>query len=69
MESVYEDLTPVEALAQRAYLEAYRQAYTRGYEPGHSQDRERLLYWSALAHASGCTARERVLSAYQPASL
>ncbi len=69
METVYEYLTPVEAQAQRAYLEAYRAAYTRVYELGHSQDRERLLYWSALAHSSGCTARERVLSAYETASL
>ena len=69
METVYEYLTPVEAQAQRAYLDAYRAAYARVYEPGHSQDRERLLYWSALAHGAGRAARERVLSAHEATSL
>ncbi len=69
METVYEYLTQVEAQAQRAYLEAYRAVYARVYEPGYSQDRERQLYWSSLAHSSGCTARERVISAYETVSL
>ena len=69
METVYEYLTPVEAQAQRAYLEAYRAAYARVYDERCSGNREKLVHWSSLAHASGCTARQRVLSAHSAASL
>ena len=61
-------LTPAEARAERAYLEAYRAAYARLYEPEWAGDRERLVYWSELAHAAGRSARERVLSSEQPAA-
>lgn len=49
-----------EARAERAYLESYRTEYTRLYEPGRVA-RERLLYWSGLAHRSGKAAREAEL--------
>ena len=69
METVYEYLTAVEAEGQRAFLQAYREEYTRLYKPGYSEDGERLVYWSELAHRAGCIARNRVLSAYEPASV
>ena len=69
MRTVYEYLTAAEAEAERAYLDAYRAAYARVYEPGHSQDRERLVYWSALVHSAGCAASERALPAHEATSL
>ncbi len=50
-----------EARAERAYLEGYRTEYARLSEPGQAADRERLLYWSELAHRAGKAARETEL--------
>ena len=69
METVYEYLTVVEAEGQRAFLKAYREEYTRPYKPGYSEDRKRLVYWSELAHRAGCIARNRALSACEPATV
>ena len=55
-----------EAAAERVYIQAYYEAYTRVYEPGHSDDRERLIYWSELANWAGSRARERALAQTQP---
>ena len=67
MYSIYEYLSEAEAGAERAYRQAYHAEYMRVYEPGHGEDRERLVYWSELAHQAGKAARERVLAAHQPA--
>lgn len=63
MNTIYEYLSEPEARAEAAYRRAYCTEYTRVYEPGCSQDRERLLYWSALAHSVARAARDRVLRA------
>ena len=60
MYTIDEYLTELEARAERTYREAYCAEYLRLYEPGHSTDRERLMYWSELAHRAGKAAREKV---------
>ena len=62
-------LTPAEARAERAYLEAYRAEYERLYKAEWAGDRERLVYWSEVAHRVGRSARERVLADQQPAAV
>ena len=63
MYTIHEYLTEAEARAERAYSQAYYEEYMRLYKPGYSGDRERLVYWSELAHRAGRAARERVLDA------
>ncbi len=62
MHTIDEYLSDVEASAERAYRQAYYSEYMRLYEPGRSGDRERLVYWSELAHRAGKAAREKVLN-------
>ena len=68
MYTIYEYLTEPEARAERAYRQAYYDEYMRLYKRGHSEDQERLVYWSELAHRAGNAARERVLDAERLAS-
>lgn len=56
-------LTETESQAEHAYRSAYYTEYTRVFEPQYSQDRERLLFWAALAHQAAKTARARILQA------
>ena len=51
-----------EARAERTYRQAYCAEYLRLHDPQHASNRERLLYWSELAHRAGKAARERVLN-------
>ena len=62
MYALDEYLTETESAAERAYFAAYRREYERNYDPKYAGDREKLIYWSALAHSAGKTARERVLA-------
>lgn len=62
METIDRFMTEVEAKAEHAYRDAYYTEYMRVYEPGFSEDRQHLEFWSALAHGSGKVARERVLA-------
>lgn len=59
-------LTEAEADAERAYRRAYHAEYTRLWEPNRSGDRERLLFWSELAHWAGKSARALALAAAVP---
>ncbi len=65
METIYGYLTETEARGEQAYRSAYYAEYMRLYEVRHSEDRQRLLFWAALAHHAANSARERVLEAYQ----
>ena len=57
-----------EARAERAYRQAYCVEYLRLHEPKHASNRERLLYWSDLAHRAGKAARDKVLEDAQSGS-
>ncbi len=63
METIYGYLTETEARGEQAYRSAYYAEYMRLYEVRHSEDRQRLLFWAALAHHAANSARERVLEA------
>ncbi len=66
MYTLDEYLTDEEADAARAYLSAYCAEYDRVWQAGCAGDRERLMYWSELAHQAGKAARERSLAAALP---
>lgn len=58
-------LTEVEARAEHAYRQSYYTEYMRVFEPGHPDDRDRLAFWSQLAHFAAKAARDRVLETEQ----
>jgi hypothetical protein len=60
-------LSEAEAGAERAYRRAYHAEYARLWEPDRSGDRERLPFWSELAHRVGKSARALALAAALPA--
>ncbi len=67
MDTLDRYLTESEAGGERAYRRAYHAEYTRLWEPNRSGDRERLLFWSELAHQVGKSARALALAAALPA--
>ena len=54
-------LSDSEIKAEQEYRQVYYTEYMRVYEPARADDREKLLFWSDLAHRAAKSARDRML--------